>query len=344
MSDVAQLPRGPLMADLSGLSLSNEEREFLIQPAVGAVILFDRNFESREQVSALISQIKSLRSPELLVAVDQEGGRVQRFRQGFFELPPLFAIGQLYDSQPEQATRLSFDAGCLMAAELRQVGVDFSFAPVLDLADLHSQVIGDRGFHNDPLIIAELGYHYVNGMNSAGMQATGKHFPGHGGVLTDSHLQLPVDYRDLDMLMSCDLVPYRNLAPLLGAVMTAHVQYSAIQEELPTYSRFWLKKVLRDHLGFEGLIFSDDLTMKGAEGGVNHAERAERALRAGCDIVLICNEPEAARQTSEHIGRLFAPAPGRLDAMVGGACDVAPEELETLMSSLLPLVEDGKAV
>lgn len=332
------------MVDIETISLSTEEQEFLLQPAIGGVILFDRNFESREQLIALVSQIKSIRSPELLVAVDQEGGRVQRFRDGFFDLPPLFSIGQLYDTQPEHATRLAFDAGCLMAAELRQVGIDLSFAPVLDLADLHSQVIGDRGFHNDPLVIAELAYHYANGMNSAGMQATGKHFPGHGGVLTDSHLEAPVDYRDLDMLMACDLVPYRELASILGAIMTAHVMYTAIQDELPTYSRFWLKKVLRDHIGFEGMVFSDDLSMRGAMIEGTTADRAERALQAGCDMVLICNEPESARQTAEHIGRLYAPATARLNAMAGSSCDVSKQELETLMSALTPLVENGKAV
>ena len=332
------------MVDIEGTSLSTEEREFLLQPAIGGVILFDRNFASREQVATLIADIKSLRDPTLLVAVDQEGGRVQRFKDGFFELPPLFSIGQLYDTQPEQATRLSFDAGCLMAAELRHVGVDLSFAPVLDLADLHSQVIGDRGFHNDPHVIAELAYHYVNGMNSAGMQATGKHFPGHGGVLTDSHLEAPVDYRDLDMLMACDLLPYRELATLLGAIMTAHVLFTAIQDELPTYSRFWLKKVLRNHIGFEGMVFSDDLTMKGAAMEGDIADRAERALQAGCDMVLICNDPDAARQTVEHIGRLYAPAAARIDTLSGNSCDVSMEELDTLKSALLPLVENGKAV
>lgn len=344
MTDQARLPRGPLMVDVETTSLTAEEQEFLLQPAIGGVILFDRNFESRQQLSALVSHIKSLRDPELLIAVDQEGGRVQRFRNGFFELPPLFSIGQLYDSQPEQATRLAFDAGCLMAAELRHVGIDLSFAPVLDLADLHSQVIGDRGFHNDPLVIAELAYNYINGMNSAGMKATGKHFPGHGGVLTDSHLEVPVDYRDLDMLMACDLIPYRELASILGAVMTAHVMYTAIQEELPTYSRFWLKKVLRDHIGFEGMVFSDDLSMRGAMIEGSTADRAERALQAGCDMVLICNQPESARQTAEHIGRLYAPAAARLDSMAGSSCDVSEEELETLMSALLPLIENRKAV
>jgi len=330
MAESRQLPRGPLMADVSGLVLNDQEKEFLQHPSVGAVILFSRNFISTSQVTDLVAQIKSIRQPQLLVAVDQEGGRVQRFRDGFCSLPPLFSLGRLFDSSPAEACARALDAGRLMAAELRQVGIDFSFAPVLDLVDLDSQIIGDRGFHQQPNATCQLATHYIDGMESAGMSATGKHFPGHGGVTADSHLELPIDLRDYQTVEAADLQPYFELAPKLGGIMTAHVLFEAIDPALPTFSEFWIKDVLRQRIGFDGVVFSDDLTMEGAAVAGTVTDRADRALAAGCDMVLVCNDSEAAQKVSLHLENHPLPVAGRLEHMVGKPCDIGKKEIAAL--------------
>ncbi len=304
------LPLGPLMVDVGGLDLTREDIELLSRPAVGAVILFSRNFESRTQVTALIKRIKSIRNPSLLIAVDQEGGRVQRFRKGFSVLPAALDFGRIYDQDRDKALALSLATGRLMARELVEVGVDFSFAPVLDCANLDSAVIGDRGFHQRPQVIAELAGAFVNGMNEAGMAATGKHFPGHGGVVEDSHTELPVDNRTLRELEDCDLVPYRNLADRLGGVMTAHVHFPNIDDELPTWSPFWIQSILRQRLRFGGVILSDDLSMKGAENTGTLLQRTQRALQAGCDMALICNDRPGANEVAR---KLEIPESGEQD-------------------------------
>ena len=306
------LPLGPLMVDVGGLDLTDDDIELLALPAVGAVILFSRNFESRPQVSAMINRIKSIRNPALLIAVDQEGGRVQRFRKGFSALPAALDFGRIYDHDPDQALAMCLDTGKLMARELIEVGVDFSFAPVLDCTNSNSSVIGDRGFHHHPKVISELAGAFINGMNTAGMAAIGKHFPGHGGVIEDSHAELPVDNRTMQELDGCDLIPYKSLVDRLGGIMTAHVHFPNIDQELPTYSPFWIQAILRKYLGFRGLIFSDDLSMKGAEGAGTPLQRTQRALQAGCDMALICNDSLAANEVARNIEM---PMPGMQDSV-----------------------------
>jgi beta-N-acetylhexosaminidase len=290
------------MLDLSGLELSAEERDLLRHPAVGGVILFTRNYHSPEQVTALVGEIHGLREPRLLVAVDHEGGRVQRFRAGFTALPAMRPLGTLYDKNRKRAKHLAQQCGFVMASELRAVGVDFSFAPVLDLDCGVSAVIGDRAFHRDPQVVADLAHSYMTGMQHAGMAATGKHFPGHGGCAADSHTAVPRDARSYEDIYAEDIVPFERMIRYgLAAVMPAHVIYSAMDEAPAGFSAFWLKEVLRTRLNFQGVIFSDDLSMEGASPAGGYAERARAALDAGCDMVLVCNQRAGAMEVIESL-------------------------------------------
>ncbi len=299
---------GPLMVDLRGVSLTPAERALLVSPAVGAVILFSRNYASKPQLTALVAEIKRLRNPSLLVAVDQEGGRVQRFKHGFSRLPAAMKFGVLFDRQPDHACELAYQVGALMAFELRQVGVDFSFAPVLDHANQDSRVIADRCFHRQGDVICRLAGAFVDGMAFAGMCAIGKHFPGHGGVAGDSHLETPVDERGWEELVARDLVPFRRLGDKLGGIMTAHVLFARICAEVPTFSAHWIRQVLRRQLGFRGVVFSDDLMMQGAQtSGDSVAQRSLSALRAGCDLLLICNAPAQAVAAAQRLRAGFIP-------------------------------------
>jgi beta-N-acetylhexosaminidase len=300
---------GPVMLDVAGLELTHEERERLQHPLVGGVILFSRNYESPEQVQRLVADIHARREPQLLVAVDHEGGRVQRFRTGFTELPPTRALGVLHDENPRRAKRLAEACGWLMATELRAVGVDFSFAPVLDLDRGLSEIIGNRAFHADPEVVAELAHAYMRGMHQAGMAATGKHFPGHGAVTADSHAALPVDEREFVDILTEDLVPFERMIHYgLAAIMPAHVVYPKVDAQPAGYSRMWLQEVLRRRLGFQGVIFSDDLSMEGAKGAGDIVARGRAALAAGCDMVLVCNEPAAAERLLDGLGAHDDPA------------------------------------
>lgn len=284
------------MLDLEGLELNAADIRRLQDASVGGVILFARNFQSRKQVSSLVKQIRQLRAPQLLIAVDQEGGRVQRFQAGFTRLPPMSVFGRLLDApnaNKSDVLALARNTAQIMAEELIDCGVDFSFAPVLDLGLHEDTVIGDRAFHAEPEILIAIARAFIEGMNAAGMQATGKHFPGHGHVLADSHLETPIDQRLLADIEAMDLRPFVALKDQLSAMMTAHIDYQHIDASLPTFSSLWLQKILRQQIGFDGLIFSDDLSMHGACIGGNIVERAERALKAGCDMLLVCNDHAA---------------------------------------------------
>lgn len=300
---------GPVMLDVQGLELQPEERELLQHPAVGGVILFSRNYESPEQVTRLAAEIHALRQPPLLIAVDQEGGRVQRFRDGFFRLPPVGVFAGLYDDNPAAALALVEEAGWLMASEVLSVGVDLSFAPVLDLDLGVSAVIGDRAFHRNPEAVTELALAYQRGMHEAGMASVGKHFPGHGGVTVDSHHGLPEDERSLADLQQQDLIPFERLAHNgMNSVMVAHVLYPQVDPQPAGFSRYWLTGILREAMQFQGVIFSDDLSMGGAEWAGDYPQRAGLALEAGCDMVLVCNQPERAIEVVESLSGYADPA------------------------------------
>lgn len=304
-------PIGPVMIDVKGLTLSAYDREKIAHPNTGALILFSRNYESPQQVTELIAAIRVARNGPILIAVDQEGGRVQRFRSGFTRLPPAAAL--------QDVPELAESAGWLMAAEMLAVGVDFSFTPVLDVDCGVSEIIGNRAFSTDYAQVAELADAFRRGMRRAGMAATGKHFPGHGAVASDSHLTLPIDDRDLDTIRSRDLVPFaRLIANGLEAVMPAHVVYPAVDRQPAGFSERWLRDVLRGELQFDGVIFSDDLSMAGAAVAGSFEERAGLALQAGCDMVLVCNDPDAAEQVLDCIPIRSDPTrERRLQAMVG---------------------------
>jgi beta-N-acetylhexosaminidase len=302
-------PLGPVMLDVAGLELAPDERELLAHPLVGGVILFARNYAAPEQLKALTAAIHSVRSPALLIAVDQEGGRVQRFLDGFTRLPPMRALGRLYDRDPALAENLAGAVGVVLAAELVAHGVDFSFAPVLDIDFGSSSVIGDRAFHAEAAAVARLAGGLAAGMRRVGMGAVGKHFPGHGYVRADSHHEVPVDDRDLATIEANDLAPYRALIGAgLAGVMPAHVIYPRIDPQPAGFSRVWLGEILRRRLGFDGLVFSDDLSMEGASVAGGIVERGRAALEAGCDMVLVCNAREAALRLLDGLG------PTQLDA------------------------------
>ena len=300
-STALALPLGPLMIDIQGLTLSDQDRARLTHPLVGGLILFARNFQDTEQLTRLCAEVHALRTPPLPIAVDHEGGRVQRFRAGFTRLPAMRGLGEVWDRDPQQACQMARDIAYVLAAELRQCGVDLSFTPVLDLDYGRSEVIGNRAFHRRPEAVAELATAFIDGLHAWGMAACGKHFPGHGHVAADSHVAIPVDERNLAELAE-DLQPYRHV-PLDG-VMPAHVIYPQLDGLPAGFSRFWLGK-LREEFGFEGVIFSDDLSMEGASVVGDVLARAEAAWAAGCDMLLLCNAPESV----DHVLQHWQPAP-----------------------------------
>ena len=309
------LALGRVMADVQGLALDPAENEMLMHPLLGGVILFARNFESPAQLRTLTSEIRTLRDPELLIAVDHEGGRVQRFKEGFTLIPAMRRIGNLADRDTALACATAEAAGRVLATELLSHGVDFSFAPVLDVDFGGSSVIGDRAFAAEPDLIAKLAGALLRGMVQAGMAGVGKHFPGHGYVRADSHVDVPVDDRDLIQIEAADLVPYRLLIPLgLAGVMPAHVIYPKVDSKPAGFSEVWLQRILRGQLGFNGMIFSDDLSMEGASVAGDIVARGDAALAAGCDMILVCNAPQRAAQLLEglHAGPLDEARAGRM--------------------------------
>ena len=290
------------MVSIEGTELNQADESLLGRQSVGGLILFARNYQSKAQISALVQSVRRI-NPNILIAVDQEGGRVQRFRKGFLALPALARLGALYLEDKSAGLAAAEECGWAMAAELVSLGVDFSFAPVLDVYTETSRVIGDRAFSPDPSQLSELALSYVKGMNSAGMAATGKHFPGHGTVDADSHVELPIDRRSLAEIAAHDLIPFSKLASSLGGIMPAHVLYPEVDSLCAGFSPFWLQEVLRAQLEFSGVIFSDDLTMDAAHSVGSIEARAELALLAGCDMVLVCNDGEAATRVADFLER-----------------------------------------
>lgn len=300
---------GPVMLDVAGVELSAEDRELLQHPAVGGVILFARNYENPQQLAELTAAIRAVREPHLLVAVDQEGGRVQRFRDGFRRLPAAATFGQLYHSSPQAGQQAARMAGWLMASELQAAGVDFSFAPVLDVDRGLCRAIGDRAFAQESNAVAQLASAWMQGARLAGMASVGKHFPGHGAVEADSHLSLPCDGRAFDELWEQDLLPFRQLVSQgMEAVMPAHVVYPAVDSQPAGFSGRWLQEILRGQLGFQGAIISDALDMAAAEVAGGFVERSKAALAAGCDLLLVCNNRPAAVEVVEALADYHDPA------------------------------------
>ena len=330
------------MVDVEGLSLSNQEIELLSNPGVGGVILFARNYRDREQLTELVNEIRAVRELHLLVAVDHEGGRVQRFRDGFTQLPTAAWFGKQFDQDEEAGRRLAGLAGWIMAVELRQVGIDFSFAPVVDLDRGLSEVIGDRAFHSHPDSVASLALAWCEGMRRGGMGAVAKHFPGHGGVQEDSHLAVPVDRRTLAEVTD-DIYPFEVLIQHgVPGIMMAHVRFPEVADRVASMSEIWIEQVLRTQLGFSGAVFSDDVCMAGAEEAGDPVQRSRACLAAGADMVLVCNDPEAARA-------VLADGPGpepplgavRLAAMRGSADRTAVPAGDATLAEAIRKLDDA---
>lgn len=306
---------GVLMIDIDSTALTAEDVSLIKQAQVGGVILFARNVESAAQVRELCDDIR-YHNPDILIGVDQEGGRVARLREGFTKLPAMGKLGKLFDRDPTQALSSAYDCGYLMAAEVLAVGIDLSFAPVLD-RDGISQVIGDRSFHEDPQIIVALATQFMRGMRAAGMATTGKHFPGHGAIAPDSHVAEAIDNRSLDEILASDMQPFAQTLPWLDALMPAHVIFSQVDNKPAGFSKIWLKDIIRDTLKFKGVLFSDDLSMAGAQAAGDVSARVKAAIEAGCDIALVCNDRIAAHEAAEAAQELPYPNQKRIKAMRG---------------------------
>jgi beta-N-acetylhexosaminidase len=318
---------GPLMVDIAGTELTAEDARVLAHPLVGSVLLFTRNYKNPGQVTALTAAIRALRTPHLLVAVDHEGGRVQRFREGFTRLPAARLLGRQYDEDRRDGLALAQSVGWLMASELRAVGVDFTFAPCIDLDYGVSEIIGDRAFHSDPDSVAALGVATLSGLREAGMAAVAKHFPGHGAVVADSHVALPVDRREFADL-EADIRPYRPLIDNnIPGIMAAHVVFPAVDALPASLSKRWISGVLRGELGFHGCVFADDLTMAGAAAFGNVLERAELALAAGCDVLPICNDRHSVEWVLDRLGANAASAASQARLVRMRARGEAPADL-----------------
>jgi beta-N-acetylhexosaminidase len=307
---------GPLMIDVEGIALTHQDIKRISHPMVGGLILFARNYQDTSQLKTLIDTIRKIRGQDFLIAVDHEGGRVQRFREGFTAIPAMRKLGEIWDNDPKKANHLAFLIGQIIAIELRVFDIDFSFTPVLDIDYSESTVIRDRAFHSDIEAIKALASNLLEGLNEGGMHGVGKHFPGHGYIKADSHLSISEDTRALDEIESKDMSIFISLIKHgLNAVMPSHVLYSSADKDPAGFSHFWLKNQLREKAHFKGAIFSDDMSMKGAMLGGEMKDRIVKALDAGCDMVLLCNNPQLVdevlaqldwKMSSESIGRLLA--------------------------------------
>lgn len=329
---------GPVVVNLDGERVGTAEREMLRHRNVGGVILFTRNYRDPAQLRSLCDEIRDVAGRPLVVCVDQEGGRVQRFRPGFSRLPPPRVFGTLFDEDRGRALTMARDAALTMALELTSHGVDLSFMPLADLDRGLCDVIGDRAFHRDPTAVHALCGAFSAGMREAGMAVVAKHFPGHGGVREDSHVQTPVDGRSAADIESEDLLPFvRLISDGIEGVMTAHVRFPAVDADLPTFSRAWIGDILRRRLGFDGIVFSDDLTMAGAGVAGSLVERARAALAAGCDALLVCNDVAATREVVES---LEIPPPARSLAALARR-DVEPQRgaLQRRIDDFAPTLE-----
>jgi beta-N-acetylhexosaminidase len=341
---------GPVILDLVGTEVTQEEREIVQHPSVGGVILFTRNYESPKQLAYLCKSIREARTTPLLIAVDQEGGRVQRFKEGFTRLPSMGTIGQWFDQDPAQALVFAEATAWLMASELLCLGVDMSFAPVLDLNKTANPAIGDRAFHRDPDCIIALAKAWINGMHAAGMAATGKHFPGHGSVTVDSHVGLPLDERSLHDIKQDDLQTFEALLSThLDAMMPAHIVFSTVDDKPVGFSSYWLQTILRKQYQFAGMIFSDDLNMHGASFAGDYLERAKAALFAGCNMVLICNNRAGAIQIIDSLSREYF-VDQVLFKKMQGKCDFSMDEIkkspkwQAAYRSIMRFIENGQIV
>ena len=327
VGSAVNVPPGPLMIDLRGAELDDEERAWLRMPAVGGVILFTRNFMHLKQLSILVDEIHAARTPRLIVAVDHEGGRVQRFRRPFTELPAMRALGHLHDRSPKEALAVARAFGWLMASELRALDIDLSFAPVVDLDLEMAEVIGDRALHSSAAVVSALSAEFSSGANAAGMAVTAKHFPTHGGARVDSHTALAVDERGLKELVD-DLDPYRRLIGTgLESVMVGHVIFPAVDSLPASLSPFWMRKQLRDRLGFDGAVLSDDMSMAGADVGGDCRQRILRSLEAGCDMVLLCNAPGEVPGAIEALADYRDPTSERRLLKLSGSGRVSWKDL-----------------
>lgn len=318
--------KASIMLDIEGFSLSIEDRALIKSKHVGGIILFSRNFESREQLIDLCFEIKSIK-PEILIATDQEGGRVQRFKEGFSIIPSMQRLGDLVAHDVEGGLSLCRRVGWLMASEMIATGIDISFAPVLDLDKDTSSVIGDRSFSEQIDIVISSAKAFIFGMAEAGMASTGKHFPGHGGIEEDSHLVTPIDNRSLSDLEFNDLIPYRELVEVLDGIMTAHITFPKIDASVVSFSSEWIQTVLRENLNFQGMVFSDDLTMKGADTAGNYTNKAKLSVNAGCDMILICNDRDGAKEILKFFEENNIPKSEKVYSMLMSN-DVSWKDLE----------------
>lgn len=292
---------GSLVVDLQSLVLSQEEREIIAHPLVGGVILFTRNYHDTAQLMQLCAEIRAAKDAPILIMVDQEGGRVQRFVAGFSTLPAFAHYGDLYDRDPDAALALAKTTASQMASELLAVGIDFSISPVIDLNKGLNTVIGNRAFHRDPAIVASLGRAFIDGMHSVGMASVAKHFPGHGSVSADSHLELPLDSRAMKEIERDDLIPFQQLAMHMKGMMVSHLLFPMVDKDIVGFSKYWIQTILRDKVQFKGAVLSDDLHMQGANISAYAPDRFVAAKEAGCDLALYCNDRKAVIDIIDHV-------------------------------------------